>query len=70
MALGICLLVQPVSSLDRKSCTIAMASQANFVAMYFHFRRLWITCVSFGAVGVGAALAVTPVYADILGIGK
>ena len=35
-----------------------------------NFRRLWITCVSFGVIGVGAALSVTPIYADILRIGR
>lgn len=33
-------------------------------------RRLWITCVAFGVIGIGAALSVTPIYADILNIGK
>ena len=35
-----------------------------------NFRRIWITCVAFGVIGTGAALSITPIYADILNIGK
>jgi hypothetical protein len=40
------------------------------VYYYTTNRKIWITCVAFGIVGIGAALSITPIYADILKIGK
>ena len=33
-------------------------------------RRLWVTCVAFGIVGIAAAFGIIPIFADMLEIAK
>ena len=47
-----------------------MKATLRTMCALLNFRRIWITCVAFGVIGIGAALSITPIYADILNIGK
>ena len=59
------------SRLYRTTVSLVFIMQPVVIATFnFILRRLWLTCVVFGVVGVASALGMIPIFADMLVIAK